>query len=212
MNLQNLTLKQFLEKTANNEPVPGGGSISALHGAIAAALTEMLANITIGKKNYSAVEETMKLNATKASALRTKFLTDIDRDAEAYNLVFQAFRLPKDTDEQKVLRSEKIQEATKVAALVPMEVAERAFELLDLISETTRKGSKNAITDGCVAMMTCRTAVLGALLNVRINLASIRDERFVKEFSEKCNRIEKETLRKEQELMEFVGEEVRSRK
>ena len=212
MNLQDLTLKQFLEKTANNEPVPGGGSISALHGAVAAALTEMLANITIGKKNYSAVEETMKLNATKASALRTKFLTDIDRDAEAYNLVFQAFRLPKDTDEQKVLRSEKIQEATKVAALVPMEVAERAFELLDLISETTRKGSKNAITDGCVAMMTCRTAVLGALLNVRINLASIKDERFVKELSEKCNRIEKETLRKEQELMEFVGEEVRSEK
>ncbi|OPZ10996.1 MAG: Methenyltetrahydrofolate cyclohydrolase [Bacteroidetes bacterium ADurb.BinA261] len=212
MNLQNLTLKQFLEKTANNEPVPGGGSISALHGAVAAALTEMLANITIGKKNYSAVEETMKLNATKASALRTEFLTDIDRDAEAYNLVFQAFRLPKDTDEQKVLRSEKIQEATKVAALVPMEVAERAFELLDLISETTRKGNKNAITDGCVAMMTCRTAVLGALLNVRINLASIKDERFVKELSEKCSHIEKETLRKEQELMEFVGEEVRSGK
>lgn len=212
MNLQNLTLKQFLEKTANNEPVPGGGSISALHGAVAAALTEMLANITIGKKNYSAVEETMKLNATKASALRTEFLTDIDRDAEAYNLVFQAFRLPKDTDEQKVLRSEKIQEATKVAAMVPMEVAERAFELLDLISETTRKSNKNAITDGCVAMMTCRTAVLGALLNVRINLASIKDERFVKELSEKCNRIEKETLRKEQELMEFVRGEVRSGK
>lgn len=212
MNLQNLTLKQFLEKTANNEPVPGGGSISALHGAVAAALTEMLANITIGKKNYSAVEETMKLNATKASALRTEFLTDIDRDAEAYNLVFQAFRLPKDTDEQKVLRSEKIQEATKVAAMVPMEVAERAFELLDLISETTRKGNKNAITDGCVAMITCRTAVLGALLNVRINLASIKDERFVKELSEKCNRIEKETLRKEQELMEFVRGEMRSEK
>lgn len=212
MNLQDLTLKQFLEKTANNEPVPGGGSISALHGAVAAALTEMLANITIGKKNYSAVEETMKLNATKASALRTKFLTDIDRDAEAYNLVFQAFRLPKDTDEQKVLRSEKIQEATKVAAMVPMEVAERAFELLDLISETTREGNKNAITDGCVAMMTCRTAVLGALLNVRINLASIKDERFVKELSEKCNRIENETLRKEQELTEFVGKEVESKK
>lgn len=212
MNLQDLTLKQFLEKTANNEPVPGGGSISALHGAVAAALTEMLANITIGKKNYSAVEETMKLNATKASALRTEFLNDINRDAEAYNLVFQAFRLPKDTDEQKVLRSEKIQEATKVAAMVPMEVAERAFELLDLISETTRKGNKNAITDGCVAMMTCRTAVLGALLNVRINLASIKDERFVKELSEKCNRIEKETLRKEQELMEFVRGEMRSEK
>jgi formiminotetrahydrofolate cyclodeaminase len=212
MNLQDLTLKQFLEKTANNEPVPGGGSISALHGAIAASLTEMVANITIGKKNYLAVEETMRLNATKASALRTEFLNDIDRDSEAYNLVFQAFKLPKDTEEQKILRGDKIQEATKVAALVPMEVAERAFELLDLIGETTRKGNKNAITDGCVAMMTCRTAVLGALLNVRINLASIKDERFVKELSEKCNRIEKETLRKEQELMEFVRGEMRSGK
>ncbi|PLB85931.1 methenyltetrahydrofolate cyclohydrolase [Dysgonamonadaceae bacterium] len=212
MNLQDLTLKQFLEKTANNEPVPGGGSISALHGAIAASLTEMVANITIGKKNYLAVEETMRLNATKASALRTEFLNDIDRDSEAYNLVFQAFKLPKDTEEQKILRGDKIQEATKVAALVPMEVAERAFELLDLIGETTRKGNKNAITDGCVAMMTCRTAVLGALLNVRINLASIKDERFVKELSEKCNHIEEETLRKEQALMEFVSEEMRNKK
>lgn len=212
MNLQDLTLKEFLEKTANNEPVPGGGSISALHGAIAAALTEMLANITVGKKNYLAVEETMQRNATKASALRSEFLNDIDRDSEAYNLVFQAFKLPKDIEEQKMLRSEKIQEATKGAALIPMEIAERAFELLDLIAETTGKGNKNAITDGCVAMMTCRTAVLGALLNVRINLGSIKDERFVKELSEKCNYLEKETLRKEQELMEFVGEEVRNEK
>ncbi len=204
MKLQDLTLKQFLEKTAGNEPVPGGGSISALNGAIASALSEMLANLTIGKKNYVDVEELMKQNATKASELRTRFVEDIDRDSDAYNLVFDAFKLPKETGEQKAFRSEKIQEATKIAALVPMEVAERAFDMLDLIAETTRKGNKNAVTDGCVAMMTCRTAILGALLNVRINLSGLKEEAFVNELNDKCNRIEKETLSKEQHLVNWV--------
>ncbi len=204
MKLQDLTLKQFLEKTAGNEPVPGGGSISALNGAIASALSEMLANLTIGKKNYVDVEELMKQNAAKASELRTRFVEDIDRDSDAYNLVFDAFKLPKETGEQKAFRSEKIQEATKIAALVPMEVAERAFDMLDIIAETTRKGNKNAVTDGCVAMMTCRTAILGALLNVRINLSGLKEEAFVNELNDKCNRIEKETLSKEQHLVNWV--------
>ncbi|MDD3787432.1 MAG: cyclodeaminase/cyclohydrolase family protein [Petrimonas sp.] len=205
MQLQDLTLKQFLEKTASNEPVPGGGSVSALNGAIASALAEMLANLTIGKKNYVEVAELMKENAAKASELRQYFINDIDRDSAAYNLVFDVFKLPKETDEQKAFRSEKIQEATKIAALVPMEVAERAYTMLDLIAETTRKGNKNAVTDGCVAMMTCRTAILGALLNVRINLGSLNDAAFVKEFAEKCDRIEKETIAKEQELTDWVN-------
>ena len=85
-----------------------------------------------------------------------------------------------------------------------MEVAERAFAMLDLIAETTRKGNKNAVTDGCVAMMACRTAVLGALLNVRINLDGLKDEAFVKDLAEKCDRIEKETLAKEQQLVNWV--------
>ena len=204
MQLQDLSLKQFLAKTAGNEPVPGGGSVSALNGAVASALAEMLANLTIGKKNYVEVEELMKQNAAKASELRTHFINDIDRDSDAYNLVFDAFKFPKETDEQKALRSEKIQEATKVAALVPMEVAERAFDMLDLVAETTRKGNKNAVTDGCVAMMTCRTAILGALLNVRINLGGLKDEVFVKELAEKCDRIEKATLAKEEELVNWV--------
>ena len=205
MQLQDLTLKQFLEKTASNEPVPGGGSVSALNGAIASALAEMLANLTIGKKNYVEVAELMKENAAKASELRQYFINDIVRDSAAYNLVFDVFKLPKETDEQKAFRSEKIQEATKIAALVPMEVAERAYTMLDLIAETPRKGNKNAVTDGCVAMMTCRTAILGALLNVRINLGSLNDAAFVKEFAEKCDRIEKETIAKEQELTDWVN-------
>jgi formiminotetrahydrofolate cyclodeaminase len=132
------------------------------------------------------------------------FLNDIDRDSEAYNLVFEAFKLPKETDEEKAYRSQNIQEATKIAALVPMEIAERAFGMLDLIVETTRKGNKNAITDGCVAMMTCRTAVLGALLNVRINLGGLKDAGFVQKLTDACSRIERETEAKEKELTDWV--------
>ncbi|MPM48306.1 hypothetical protein SDC9_95030 [bioreactor metagenome] len=91
-----------------------------------------------------------------------------------------------------------------MAALVPMEIAERAFEMLDLIVETTRKGNRNAVTDGCVAMMACRTAVLGALLNVRINLGGLKDLEFVKELADNCDRIEKETVEKEKELTDWV--------
>ncbi len=208
MKLQDLTLKQFLEKTAGNEPVPGGGSVSALHGALATALAEMLANLTIGKKKYADVEEEMKKAAADMDCTRRHFINDIDRDSDAYNLVFDAFKLPKETDEQKAHRSEKIQEATKMAAIVPMEVAERAFQTLEKIAETTRKGNQNAITDGCVAMMTCRTAVLGALLNVRINLGALKDEAFVEKLADKCDLIEKETLAKEQELVNWVKQQL----
>lgn len=204
MKLQDLTLKAFLEKTAGNDPVPGGGSISALNGAVASALAQMVANLTIGKKKYADVEEWMIRKTSEAAENRRLFIDDIDRDSEAYNAVFGAFKLPKETEVQQTYRSEKIQEATKTAALVPMTVAERACKLLDTISEITRKGNRNAVTDGCVAMMTCRTAVLGALLNVRINLSSLKDEILVKELSEKCDRLEKEAMDKEKELTEWV--------
>lgn len=205
MNLQNLSLKQFLEKTAGNEPVPGGGSSSALNAAIASALTEMLANLTIGKKNYADVEDLMKETASKMAENQKLFVNDIDRDADAYNLVFDAFKYPKETEEEKAFRSGKIQEAMKVAASVPMEVAERAYQMLDTIAKTVKKGNKNAVTDGCVAMMACRTGILGALLNVRINLGSIKDEAFVQELKEKCDWIEKETVGKEKELTDWVN-------
>jgi formiminotetrahydrofolate cyclodeaminase len=85
-----------------------------------------------------------------------------------------------------------------------MEIAQRAFNLMDAIANTTRNGNRNAVTDGCIAMMTCRTAVLGALLNVRINLGSIKDSEFVNRLTDKCNATEEETIRKERELIDWV--------
>ena len=160
--LADLTIKGFLAETAGNAPVPGGGSISALNGAIATALTEMVANLTIGKKKYAEVEGQM--------------IRDIDRDSEAYDRVFAAFKLPKETEEEKAERSRVIQDATKQAAMVPMEVAEEIASVMETIIYVAHKGNRNAVTDACVAMMTARTCVLGALLNVRINLTSIKDE------------------------------------
>ncbi|MEA4917319.1 Methenyltetrahydrofolate cyclohydrolase [bioreactor metagenome] len=204
MRLQDLTLKEFLERTAANEALPGGGSSSALNGAIASALTGMMANLTIGKKNYTDVEEQMKKTVEMMEENRLHFVNDIDRDADAYGLVMNVYKLPKETDEQKAVRGEKIQEAMKVASLVPMEVAERAYGMLDIIIETIRLGNKNAVTDGMVGLMACRTAIMGALLNVRINLGGIADQVFVAELKEKCDLIEKDTIITENEMIEWV--------
>ncbi|KGO05333.1 cyclodeaminase/cyclohydrolase family protein [Porphyromonas gulae] len=201
MILTDLTVKGFLAETAGQEPVPGGGSISALNGSIAAALAEMVANLTIGKKKYAEVEAEMETIATEAAAIQKELVLDIDRDSDAYNKVFAAFKLPKETDEEKAVRSAQIQEMTKYAASVPMEVARRVHSLLPLIEAVVAKGNQNAITDGCVAMMCARTAIIGALLNVRINLTSIKDEDFVKTHTEEANAIEADAVRREAEVL-----------
>ncbi|AAQ65539.1 cyclodeaminase/cyclohydrolase family protein [Porphyromonas gingivalis] len=201
MILTDLTVKGFLAETAGQEPVPGGGSISALNGSIAAALAEMVANLTIGKKKYVEVEAEMQTIATEAAAIQKELVLDIDRDSDAYNKVFAAFKLPKETEEEKAVRSAQIQEMTKYAASVPMEVARRVHSLLPLIEAVVAKGNQNAITDGCVAMMCARTAIIGALLNVRINLTSIKDEDFVKTHTEEANAIEADAIRREAEIL-----------
>lgn len=202
--LIDLTIKGFLDKTAGSDPVPGGGSISALNGSIAAALTEMVANLTIGRKKYAEVEDKMREVAGRMAEIRTVLANDIDKDSEAYDKVFAAFKLPKETDEEKAHRSNVIQETTKEAALVPMSVAENAAAIMDTIAYVAHNGNQNAVTDATVAMMAARTCVLGALLNVKINLSSIKDEAFVKELSDKADHLEKEAIAKEQELLTWI--------
>ena len=193
--LTELTVKGLLAETAGDAPVPGGGSISALNGAIAAALAEMVANLTIGKKKYADVQDEMEEIAKSAAALQKELV--VDRDSEAYDGVSQAFKLPKETDEEKAIRSAAIQENTKKAALVPMEVARRASALLPAIEAVVARGNQNAVTDGCVAMMCARVAVVGALFNVRINLTSIKDEEFVARLREEADRLEADILARE---------------
>lgn len=207
MKLADLTIKEFLAKVAGNEPVPGGGSIAALNAAIAVSLNGMVAGLTIGKKKYADAEEDMKWIVERMEKLRNQFIEDIDSDSEAYNEVFSAYKLPKETEEERKTRNTTIQEATKKAALVPMEVARNAEAMMASITEVADRGNKNAITDACVAMMCARTAVVGALLNVRINLSSIDDQEFVQKLRTEALELEQTAWERENGLLRYVKEE-----
>lgn len=206
--LVDLTVKEFLGKVAGSDPVPGGGSIAALNGAIASSLAAMVAGLTIGKKGYEEHEELMSYLCTVAQQQQLLFVADVDRDSEAYNRVFDCFKLPKSTDEEKAARSAAIQEATKQAALIPMQVARRAFELMGVIADVARLGNRNAVTDACVAMMAARSSVLGALMNVRINLGSLKDRAFVEEMQAEADTLEAAACAKEKELLDTVNQDL----
>ena len=208
--LVDLTVKEFLNKVSGSDPVPGGGSVAALNGAIASALTAMVANLTIGKKNYEAHQELMIHIAEIASQQVSQFAVDVDRDSDAYNQVFDCFKMPKATDEEKAARSAAIQEATKYAAMVPMQVARQAYELMSIISDVAHLGNQNAVTDACVAMMSARSAVLGALMNVRINLGSIKDTEFVQQLRQEADELERKACEKEKVLLDTVKQELES--
>ena len=202
--LVNSKITEYLEKAAAGTAVPGGGSVAALNAALAAGLTEMVANLTVGKKGYEAVEEDMKALADKASQLRNKLTAAIDQDADAYTEVMAAYKLPKTTDEETSLRKQKIQDAIKHAALVPLEVARDALAVIDLAGSAIRKGNKNAASDGAVAAMNARTAALAAIYNVKINLSSIQDDSFVEKLAQEVEDLQDQVTEKENEALSYV--------
>ena len=202
--LSELNFKEFLQKTASNDPVPGGGSVSAMAGAIAASLSEMVANLTIGRKGFESFDTEMKEIINDSKELQILLTEDIDRDSNAYDDVIKSFRLPKGTDDEKSKRSNAIQEATKNAAMIPLIVAQRAVKIMDLSELVVKNGNPNAVTDGAVACMMARTAVLGALYNVKINLSSIKDKDFVKDLTEKVKTLENIAIEKEKSILANV--------
>ena len=207
--LTELTIKEFIHKVISNDPVPGGGSVSAFNGALATSLAAMVANLTIGRKKYAEVNEVMEDLSARFEEMARQLIIDVDRDSDAYNRVFAAFKLPKETEEEKNIRSEAIQKETKYAAEVPMEVARIVHSILPMIDVVARKGNSNAVTDACVAMMTARSSVLGALMNVRINLGSLKDKAFVEQLQAEADELERATYQKEKELLDAVNQELR---
>ena len=176
--LTDLTIREFLKKTASGDPVPGGGSSAALNAALAAALTEMVANLTTGRKGFEAVDAEMRSVAEKAVGFRSKLTADVDRDADAYTQVLAAFKRPKATDAEKAERTRAVQQAFKQAALVPLGVARDAVAIMDLGRTVISKGNPNAASDGAAGVLAARMAARAAVYNVRINLGSIQDEAF----------------------------------
>ena len=195
---------ELLSLTASKDPIPGGGSMAALAAAVSASLTEMVANLTIGKKGYEGVESEMNAVVGKMGPLRKKLLEDMDRDSEAYRDVFAAYQQPKNSTEEKEIRRKSIQHSLKHAAEVPMSVAEDALEILESTHAVLARGNKNAVSDSAVAAMMARTAALSALHNVRINLGSIKDRTFIDEMSAKSRQLEERVLNMEKKALSQV--------
>lgn len=202
--LKDLTITEFLEQTASSEPLPGGGCTAALNAALAASLTEMVANLTIGRKEFKAVDDEMRQIAQAAADLRKKLQNDIDNDAQAYQEVLAAFKLPKNTGDEKAQRSNAIQQAFKIAATVPLGVARDAINLMDLAARAIKDGNPNAVTDGAVGVLAARTAALAAIYNVKINLSAIKDKAFVAELTREIEELEQQVIAKEKEILSQV--------
>jgi formiminotetrahydrofolate cyclodeaminase len=202
--LKDLSIVEYLAKTASGDPVPGGGSSAALNAALAAALTEMVANLTIGRKNFESVDAEMRTVAVKASTLRKKLIQDIDRDSDSYAQVLKAFQMPKATEAEKADRSRAVQQAFKHAALVPLGVARDALAIMDLGRAVISKGNPNAASDGAAGVLAARMAARAAVYNVRINLGSIRDEAFTSELKREADRLEAEAEETEREALSLL--------
>lgn len=199
--MKNMTIQEFAMQTASNEPVPGGGSISALAGSLAAALTEMVAGLTIGKKKYADVEEEMKEAVEPMKAVCAQLLDDIKRDSESFDQYMQALTLPKETEEEKAARTEAMQNGLKAAVEVPLSVAKAACGILSYAETMVVKGNKTAVTDALAATMMARTAVLGAGFNVKINLESIKDQEYVDRIGKEVAELEKQAIEQEKKIL-----------
>lgn len=169
-------IKNFLDTLASSSPTPGGGSAAALAGAMSAALLSMVGNLTIGKKQYLNVEESIKKLLKKSERLRADFEDLIEKDVEAFNQFMAVLKMPKETVEQKEIRSKKLQIALIEAANIPLEVARKSVDVLNICQEVADKGNKNVISDAGVGAIMAESAFNSAILNVRINLGMIKEE------------------------------------
>jgi formiminotetrahydrofolate cyclodeaminase len=187
--LKDMTIEEFLNETASDSPAPGGGSVSALVGALGAALSSMVGELSVGKDSDDDTIIEIKNYVGECRRIMQLLKESIDKDTDAFNAVMAAFRMPKDTDEQKSIRSKEIQSAFKNAADVPYNTAELCLRVMDIAVEMLDKGNKNAASDAAVSGLLGYAALNGALYNVKINLNSIKDEQYVQQMKEKVDKL-----------------------
>jgi formiminotetrahydrofolate cyclodeaminase len=171
-----LTVDQFLDRLASGDPTPGGGSASALAGALGASLVSMVCNLTIGRERYAAHDTEVREILAAAGQLLTTLRNGVDQDAAAYDKVMAAFKLPRATDEEKAARQDAIQAATHAASLVPLALAEASAQVIEQAERAVGKTNVNAASDLAVAGLLGTAALDGAAANVEINLASLKDD------------------------------------
>ncbi len=190
--LKELSVEVFVREVASSSPAPGGGSVAALAGAQGASLLSMYCNLSQNREKLGEVVDELQEKGEEARFLKTKLIEAIDEDTLAFNQVMDAYRLPKESDDEKAARKEAIQKAGINAAEIPLHTARGSLRVLSLVSEVAGKGNPMAITDLGVANLQAFSGVTGACYNVKINLDMIKDQEKVTEFEEEINAIMKE--------------------
>jgi glutamate formiminotransferase / formiminotetrahydrofolate cyclodeaminase len=183
--LVKMNLREFCNETLSDSPAPGGGSVAALMGALGASLGGMVANLSAGKRGWDDKLEYFSNWAVKAQRLKDELLALVDEDTAAFNKVMAAFALPKESAEEKAARSAAIEQATKYATEVPLNVMETASRSYELLAEMAKRGNPASVSDVGVGALATRACIEGAALNVRINLAQLKDEKFKTALEEK---------------------------
>ena len=197
-------LRFFLDKLCSDSPEPGGGSASALVGATAASLAGMLAALTINKKGYEQVKGEMEGHYAAAKRLKEDLLTLLQRDTEAFDDASKAFKMPKETDEQKKKRAEAIEAGLKKATEVPLSIMEKGLEVSRLAQKVLKKGNEMAITDGAIAALFAEAAAIGGMINVRINFSWMKDKEYIASIEKRLGVILEEARKIREEAVEYT--------
>ncbi|MFA5330172.1 MAG: glutamate formimidoyltransferase [Prolixibacteraceae bacterium] len=202
--LVDLNLSEFSNETLSESPAPGGGSVAAYVGALGAALGSMVANLSAHKRGWDDRWDEFSDWAEKGKQAHDRLLKLVDEDTTAFNAIMDAFSLPKNTDQEKKLRSAGIQASTRQAIEVPFEVMQTAFQSLEVIRAMAETGNPNSVSDAGVGALCVRTAVYGAYLNVRINASGLADKAFAEDVLARAAKLLQETLIQEAEILKIV--------
>ena len=206
--LANMTLIDFANKTSSESPAPGGGSISAYTGALGAALSTMVANLSANKRGWDDKWEFYSKWGEQSLELQNILINLVDEDTFAFNKIIEAISLPKETVEEIKSRNLAIQNATKYAIEVPFKIMETSFACLESIKCMAEMGNPNSISDAGVAVLCIRTAVMGAYLNVKINCKDLKDNMFVSKILKKSKDIVDMTNKIEREILNIVNDKL----
>jgi formiminotetrahydrofolate cyclodeaminase len=201
-------MRHFLDKLCSKSPEPGGGSAAALVGAEGAALVGMVCYLTLGKEKYADVQADIEKLRDETESLRADLMRLLQEDTEAFAEASAAYKLPKDTAEQKVLRDKKIQEGLKKATEVPFAIGKKSLAVARLSLTSAEKGNKGAVSDAGVAALFADAAVQAAALNVRINLVSIKDPAYVEEKWGKMQAMLDEAAGLKEKVMKITYEKI----
>ena len=206
--LVDMTCTGFANETASESPAPGGGSISAYMGALAAALGTMVANLSSHKPGWDERWEEFSKWAEQGQVLKDELLHLVDEDTNAFNKIMNAFGLPKKTDEEKAARTAAIQEATKYAIEVPFRTMKKSFETFGIVKAMVEIGNPNSVTDAAVGALCARSAVMGAWLNVRINASSLKDRDFADKVLAEAKQLAEQAMKTEAEILKMADEKI----